>query len=425
LFRARLLAGILFGMAIDTPAKLAVLGAGPVGLEAALYARFLGYDVEIYERGRVAEHVQRWGHATMFTPFGMNRSPLGLAALAAHDAGYVPPPDDEMLTGRAWAERYLIPLSQTDLLADHVRLGCEVLAVGKDEILKTDLPVVDAAGVGSSYLQADEERGDYDFRLLIRDAAGREEIRKADAVLDATGVYGNPNWLGQGGIPAAGETVLREQIEYGLPDVLGVGRAKYAGRHTLVFGSGLSAASTVVSLAQLAATTQKTHVTWLTRRERLASRGPVPILPDDLFPARERMLRAANELALTNGPFVTWRPATFIDGVRREVSGEFVVTLSGKTEGQERFDQIVANVGYRPDKTIYSELQIGAGEMGGALSEVASEPNFYILGAKSRGRRSDFLFRDGLEQIRRVFAIIGDRADLDLYAGAKRLVLEP
>ena len=42
-------------MAIDTPARIAVLGAGPIGLEAALYARFLGYDVDVYERGKVAD----------------------------------------------------------------------------------------------------------------------------------------------------------------------------------------------------------------------------------------------------------------------------------------------------------------------------------------------------------------------------------
>ena len=72
-------------MAIDTPAKLAILGAGPIGLEAALYARFLGYDVAIFDEAEVAANVRRWGHVRMFTPFGMNRSPLGLAALAAQD----------------------------------------------------------------------------------------------------------------------------------------------------------------------------------------------------------------------------------------------------------------------------------------------------------------------------------------------------
>jgi len=42
-------------MAIDTPARLVILGAGPIGLEAALYARFLGYDVEIFEQESLHE----------------------------------------------------------------------------------------------------------------------------------------------------------------------------------------------------------------------------------------------------------------------------------------------------------------------------------------------------------------------------------
>ena len=41
-------------MAIATPAKLAILGAGPLGLEAALYARFLGYAVVIFAADFVA-----------------------------------------------------------------------------------------------------------------------------------------------------------------------------------------------------------------------------------------------------------------------------------------------------------------------------------------------------------------------------------
>ena len=59
--------------------RIAVLGAGPVGLDAALTARALGFPVTIYERGRVAEYVQRWGHVKLFTPFGMMATPLGRA----------------------------------------------------------------------------------------------------------------------------------------------------------------------------------------------------------------------------------------------------------------------------------------------------------------------------------------------------------
>ena len=60
--------------------RLAILGAGPVGLEAALYARKLDFAVTVYERGRVGEYLLRWGHVRLFTPFGMNTTPLGRAA---------------------------------------------------------------------------------------------------------------------------------------------------------------------------------------------------------------------------------------------------------------------------------------------------------------------------------------------------------
>ena len=46
---------------------------------------------------------------------------------------------------------------------------------------------------------------------------------------------------------------------------------------------------------------------------------------------------------------------------------------------------------------------------------ISRETDFYILGAKSYGRSSNFLLSVGLEQIRQIFTIIGDSSDLDLY----------
>jgi hypothetical protein len=126
-------------MAIETPARIAVLGAGPIGLEAALYARYLGYDVDIYERGRVAENVLRWGHVRMFSPFGLNRSSLGLAALKAQDEAWTAPSDEELLSGREFAKAYLLPLAQSDLLGPGLHEETEVVAVGRDGLLKGEL----------------------------------------------------------------------------------------------------------------------------------------------------------------------------------------------------------------------------------------------------------------------------------------------
>jgi len=55
-------------------------------------------------------------------------------------------------------------------------------------------------------------------------------------------------------------------------------------------------------------------------------------------------------------------------------------------------------------------------------SLLLSETNFYILGAKSVGRRPGFLFCQGIAQIRALFSVIGDRADLDLYASVRNLL---
>ncbi len=112
-------------MSVDTPATIAILGAGPVGIEAGLYARYLGYDVLILERKAVGAHVRCWNHLRMFSPFGQISSPLGRAALRAQDPDCDLPPSDMLLTGREWVERYLAPLAETDLLADHIVCGAE------------------------------------------------------------------------------------------------------------------------------------------------------------------------------------------------------------------------------------------------------------------------------------------------------------
>jgi hypothetical protein len=44
-----------------------------------------------------------------------------------------------------------------------------------------------------------------------------------------------------------------------------------------------------------------------------------------------------------------------------------------------------------------------------------------VLGAKSYGRDARFLISAGLLQIRDLFTIVADRAELDLYANMARL----
>lgn len=48
--------------------RIAIVGGGPIGLEAALYGRCLGHDVRLFEQGEVARGVLSWRHVRMLSP---------------------------------------------------------------------------------------------------------------------------------------------------------------------------------------------------------------------------------------------------------------------------------------------------------------------------------------------------------------------
>jgi len=270
-------------MAIDTPAKIAIIGAGPIGLETALYARFLGYDVEIFERARICENLLRIAETRLDGPFAEHRSTLGLAALSAQDSAWQPPADDALMTCCEWVERYLAPLAKSDLVVDSLREQMAVVGLGRDE-------ATSVAPAGET--ESDEEVTAPQFLLTIRDANGAESRVPADAVVDCSGLSGevsssqNPggNWL----------SGLRIEFD--------------------------AATGAPHGMAEL-----------------LRSRGPAEGSP-------------------------AWQPL------------------------------------------------------------VTSEPDFYVLGAKSHGKVATFNFARGLAQIRDLFTLIHDRPDLDIYqrmAGVK------
>src|SRR5512145_270451 len=97
-------------MSDPAASTLAIVGAGPIGLEAALAALDAGFDVHLFERGEPGAHVRAWGHVRMFTPWRMNLGPVSRAHLAR--AGSVPPDPDACPTGAEYAERCLEPLAK-------------------------------------------------------------------------------------------------------------------------------------------------------------------------------------------------------------------------------------------------------------------------------------------------------------------------
>src|SRR5262249_17224134 len=149
----------------------------------------------VYERGRVAEHVQRWGHVKLFSPFGMNVTPLGLAAIRQHDSKREFPSEATCTTGREHWEAYLDPLSKIGLLREHIRTDAQVLSIGRHGLLKEDSPAS-----GGSH-GSDHPRARQPFRLLVRFNKNQERTEEADVVLDCTGTYNQHRWMGDAGIP--------------------------------------------------------------------------------------------------------------------------------------------------------------------------------------------------------------------------------
>src|SRR5262245_25590685 len=151
--------------------RIAIIGAGPVGLEAALQATQLGHSVIVYERGDVGEYVGQWGHVRLFTPFGMSSSPLGVELIRKEHPEHQLPGPGDIITGLEHRDAYLIPLTMTAKLADAVKTRTHVVTIGRAGILKTE-PV------------SDPKRASTPFRLLLRDDKGAERFVEADIVLD-------------------------------------------------------------------------------------------------------------------------------------------------------------------------------------------------------------------------------------------------
>lgn len=393
----------------DQP-HIAILGAGPIGLEAALAAAEGGYPFTVYEAApEVAGHVASWGHVSLFTPWDLNISPRMREALAA--AGLEVPGGDVCPTGRELVERVLKPVAELPQIQGHLRLGSVVRRIGRRGLLKHE-------EIGSA------ERGRRRFRLLLRTA-----VEEADVVLDCTGLT-EPNSLGDGGIPALGEEAVGGAICHRIPD-LESEAADWVGRRVLLVGAGHSSQTAVCEL--LGHEPGEIHVTWALRREQ-PNLEPVV---DDPLPERAGLTTAAARLAADPPPGLDLRTGVVIDALEPS-SGAIRVTLrrTGGTTERVTVDRILALTGRVGDHQLYRQLQVhecyatsgpmklaaallgaGSSAAGGDCLQQTSlgadtlknpEPGFFILGSKSYGRRTDFLMRVGWEQVGEVFELLGN-----------------
>lgn len=389
---------------------VAVLGAGPVGLEAALALAERQIPFVVYEAGkRPAAAVRSWGHVRLFSPWRLDVSPRMRRHLEA--AGVAVPEDEVCPTGDELVEQVLDPVAALPEVRPHLRLRTRVLAVGRQGLLKHE-EIATAA------------RAEHPFRLLLADAAGRESVALAAAVLDCTGTYTHPNTLGDGGIPAPGEAAVAELITRHIPDVEG-DAAPWAGCRILVVGAGHSARTAVCKLDHLALRLPETRILWALRGD-----GTSEPIDDDPLPERAALVRDAAALAAGASPHVRTVLGVVVESVAPNGDGGVRVRLRHRDGSVEQVavDRVLSLTGYVGDHLLYRQLQVhecyatcGPIKLAAALLGSASgdclaggsfgadtlknpEPGFFILGSKSYGRNSTFLMRTGWEQVDEVLA---------------------
>ncbi len=382
--------------------RLLVIGAGPMGLFAALEGIERGFDATVLEKDRVGSAMLGWGPTRFFSPFGMNAPPAARRALPDL------PPDEALLTGPEMVGLVLAPLARSKALAGRVLEGHRVVGVARAGMTRMDF---------ASHPLRDERP----FRVLAETPEGEKSF-EADLVLDASGVTGQPCWMGEGGLPARGERALGGRI---IRDLGSLDRklSRMAGRAILLAGHGHSAATALLRLARLCRENPATRVTW---GVRAANRRPCAEVAEDPLPERQRVASLANDLAQDPPAFLAVERRAIVETVRQQ-DGRLAVTFAGGRGGV--FDEIVSMTGYRPDLTFLSELALeispateGAAGLSRALAGItdclsvprvrgedlaSGEHGFFLIGAKSYGRSRNFLIRTGLDQLESIFESVG------------------
>jgi hypothetical protein len=94
------------------------------------------------------------------------------------------------------------------------------------------------------------------FRILVDSNDQDELIEDINIIVDASGTYGNNNWIGRGGLPALNEKKV--DITYVIPNPNTEHyKNTYSNSTTAIIGSGASAITALNDLKQLAQNGEK------------------------------------------------------------------------------------------------------------------------------------------------------------------------
>ena len=395
---------------------VAIIGAGPVGLAAAAHLLARGITPLILEAGqKVGSSIEEWANVKMFSPWQFNVDKEAAKLLLAD--GWTPPPENQYPTGRELLDRFVRPLAGLKQIKRHLQLNTRVLAVTR---------------VGQDLMKT-QGRSAAPFLLRVSGPTGEKDVL-ASAVIDASGTYLTPNWMGAHGIPALGEIEHSAHIAYGIPEVLSRARNRYANKRVLVVGGGHSAFNALQDLVRLIQEAPQTKVLWAIRGnslERILGGGA-----NDQLEERGKLGLTIRQL-LNDGVIELFKNVA-IDQVSG--NGHGLVVKAGD-QILPPVDEIIVATGFRPDMSLLAELRValdpatqssvllapmidpnehscGTVRPHGAVELAHPEEGLFIVGMKSYGRAPTFLLMTGYEQVRSVVAALAGDWD-----AAKRVEL--
>ncbi len=395
----------------DNALPVAIIGGGPVGLAEAAELAKHGEPFILFEAGSdVASNIESWKHVRVFSPWRYNMAGAAIDLLEAH--GWQSPDLQVLPTGKELIEEYLRPLAHAPGIKPYVHYNARVTSVGRK-------------GLDKMVTQGREK---LPFVIQV-DIDGESQAFETRAVIDASGTWETPNPIGSGGIAAQGEKEAKDHIFYGIPDVLGANRARYAGKKVLVVGSGHSSINALLELLALKEEETATEVLWALRKKQMQRvyGGEA----DDALPARGALGTRIREQVEANALEIL---TPFYISALRPVGDQFDIegSLEGEVMVVSGVDEVIANTGSRPDTSFLREVRAAFDPVLESVPELAPlidpdihscgsvrphgeqelrqpEKDFYMVGVKSYGRAPTFLMTTGYEQVRSVVsALVGD-----------------
>jgi hypothetical protein len=291
---------------IESPATIAILGGGPLGIEAALYARFLGYHVSIFESRRVAHRMLDWNNRSLSLPASELTTSLGIAALRAQypDVRDIDP--GRMLTGKEYAEEYLLPLAKTDLVFDDIHFLSPVSDISR-------LRFRTEPDWASPEEYSWQERCNDEFRLVIRGRHRGVWTSRADCVIDCRGDSTESRGLGPGGGTAIGELEHAGDLYAYLPGDRKFDAKQAAGKRIVLVGGTAEACLGVREFLEFQNANPQTQFCWIVPPADSEDPEPLRLLRSELS------MRASSDIVVIE--------SLGVEKISKDDRGEWVLEL--------------------------------------------------------------------------------------------------